>query len=159
MKHGKAIIARADRIRAAVTAAVIGKGCPCPGARIEEILGEEIVRYPDQIMSLDLLPSLDLFEFIGYDSDFNELPCLQLEYAPGKFTVDAGTPLVGWKPLRMGDTALAGRIAPSALVDTGFSDKKTCYEEAEPYKGVPFCRGNRHPGPPCKDPFCYLRRI
>lgn len=156
MKHGKAIIARAARIRAAVTAAVAGKGCPCPGARIEELLGEEITQYPDQIMSLDVLPSVDGFKYIAFDMDFNEVVCEQVEYAPGKLLSSSPVPLVGWKPLRMGDMALAGRIAPSPLVDAGFRDDKTCYEEAEPYKGVPFCRGNRHPGPPCKDPFCYL---
>lgn len=157
MKQGKAIIARAARIRAAVTAAVAGKGCPCPGARIEELLGEEIARYPDQIMSLDLLPSLDSFEFIGFDSDFNELACLQLEYAPGKFACDAGTPLVGWKPLRMGDMALVGRIQPSPMADAGFRDDKKGYEEAEPYRGIPFCNG-KHGGEACKDPFCQRRR-
>lgn len=160
MKQGKAIIARAARIQAAVTAAVAGNGCPCPGARIEELLGEEIAQYPDQIMSLDVLPSVDGFEFIGFDADFNMIECTQVEFAPDKYAIGCDVPLVGWKPLRMGDTALTGRIQPSSLVvDAGFSDKKTCYEEAEPYKGVPFCRGNRHPGPPCKDPFCYLRRI
>lgn len=141
--------ARAARIRAAVTAAV-AKSCASPGARIEEILGEEIARYPDQIMSLDVLPTIEM-EFIGYDADFNEHWVEQ--FAPGKFWINGDFCLVGWKPIRMGEANKP--VEP----DAGFRDDKTCYEESEPYKGVPFCKGSRHPGPPCKDPFCYLRNI
>lgn len=110
MKNGKADIERAKRIQAAVDAVCKTRHeFTSLGARIEEVLGEPLATYPDEILSMDLLPSIDGFQFIGWDADFNPVECRQ-DKVGEKWMVSANVPLVGWKPKRIKPKPLEGRI-------------------------------------------------
>lgn len=111
MKGSRAETARAARIRAAVTFLSAGRPVVSPGARLEELLGFPLDNYPDEIMPLELLPTMDGLEFVGWTADFLPVECRQ--FLVGDTLMNsAKTPLVGWKPKRMG--ILTTTIQPDA---------------------------------------------
>ncbi len=108
MKGSRQEITYAKRVKAAVDQATAQGRLPSMGARIEEILAEPLENYPDEVMSLDLLPTLDDFTFTGWTARFAPVECRQ--YLLGQqYVIDAPCPLVGWKPIRQG--VLTGGIS------------------------------------------------
>lgn len=108
MKGGRAELNRADKIRRAVEKATRQGRLASVGARIEEILGFPLERYPDEILPLSLLPTLDGFKFIGWTEDFAQVECQQ-DQVGETYIISASIPIVGWKPIRV--RPLTGRIA------------------------------------------------
>lgn len=92
-----------------------------PGARIEEVCGFPLRNYPDEVIPLELLPTIDGFRFIGWTADFIpvEMEQAAVGIVDGKPTaciqvaIEGQTEpdyIVGWKPLRR--APLATRIKP-----------------------------------------------
>jgi len=107
MKRGREEMRRALLIKQVVDRVAAQGKLVCIGARLEELLGFPIENYPDEIMSLDLLPTMDGFKFIAWTAEFEPVECHQ--YLIGEtFVTSADCPIVGWKPIR--NTPLDGRI-------------------------------------------------
>lgn len=124
--------AHAQAVKDAVDKACKGGKLASPGARIEEILGVPLPNYPDEIMPLDLLPTVDGLKFIGWTPDFIPVEMEQagIGVMDGKTTACIqvaieGQPnadfIVGWKPIRR--AALTVVIAPEGTLIDGYFRK------------------------------------
>lgn len=92
-----------------------------PGPRIEEICGFPLRNYPDEVIPLALLPTIDGYKFIGWTPDFIpvEMEQAAVTMQNGKVThciqvaINGEEPeyIVAWKPLRR--AVLAVNIGPA----------------------------------------------